>query len=296
MELESLILDSRLNIANRDLNELDFTPPNTSFIDVTLAGDKVKFARWFYPSIPSFSDHPYIYFEILINPAQILPTCNPPVRRVPHLSKINVPLLNERITSQISALYLPSKPTIFDIEESITELSTLIADTARKSKGVRTLPRGKGSMPWRSKKLCALRTEARRSYKLWARHKTEENKSKYRVSKAEYQREMRRAKDQSWNDLNKAESSSKDMFAALNFLSGKAAGISLPPEILIDDMSVSNPMQILNQCSNHFFQRRVSLSLFIKILNRKWNILIMIHAFLKAAGYRLGAVVCGEQS
>ena len=226
----------------------------------------------------------------------MLPTCNPPVRRVPHLSKINVPLLNERITSQISALYLPSKPTIFDIEESITELSTLIADTARKSKGTRTLPRGKGSMPWWSRKLCALQTEARCSYKLWARHKTKENRSKYRVSKAEYQRKIRRAKDQSWNDLNIAESSSKVMFVALNFLSGKAAGVSLPHEILIDDMSVSNPIQILNQCSNHFFQRRVSLSLFIKILNRKWNILIMIHAFLKAAGYRLGAVVCGEQS
>ena len=66
---------------------------------------------------------------------------------------------------------------------------------------------------------------------------------------------MRRAKDQSWNDLNIAESSSKDKLAALNFLSGKAAGVSLPHEILIDDMSVSDPIQILNQCSNHFFPK-----------------------------------------
>ena len=158
----------------------------------------------------------------------MLPTCNPPARRVPHLSKINVPLLNGRITSQISALLLPSKPTIFEDEESITELSTLIEDTARKSKGTRSLPRGKRNMPWWSKKLCALRTEARRSYKLWARHKTEEIKSQYRVSKAQYQRKMRRAKDQSWNDLNIAESSSKDMLAALNFLTGKAAGCFSP--------------------------------------------------------------------
>ena len=65
VKLEELILDNNLSIVNTSLSELNFVPKKTSFLDLTLMRDKVSIARWFYPDIPSFSDHPYIYFEVV---------------------------------------------------------------------------------------------------------------------------------------------------------------------------------------------------------------------------------------
>ncbi|KZS06539.1 Uncharacterized protein APZ42_029976, partial [Daphnia magna] len=36
----------------------------TSFLDITLVTDNVLVSRWFFPNLPSHSDHPYIFFEI----------------------------------------------------------------------------------------------------------------------------------------------------------------------------------------------------------------------------------------
>ena len=65
VKLEELNLDNNLSIVNTSLSELNFVPKKTSFLDLTLMRDKVSIARWFYPDIPSFSDHPYIYFEVV---------------------------------------------------------------------------------------------------------------------------------------------------------------------------------------------------------------------------------------
>jgi hypothetical protein len=43
---------------------LDFIPGGTSFVDITLAGGQVNVTRWLFLSMPSLSDHLYIYFEV----------------------------------------------------------------------------------------------------------------------------------------------------------------------------------------------------------------------------------------
>ncbi len=65
VEFEGILLESKLNILNRQRCELDFIPGGTSFLDITLGTDDIVLPRWFFPAIPSLSDHPYIYFEIL---------------------------------------------------------------------------------------------------------------------------------------------------------------------------------------------------------------------------------------
>lgn len=64
-ELEVLITDNRLNIVNVPRAQLDFVPGNTSFLDLTLAGDKVNISHWRFLSTPSCSNHPYVYFEVV---------------------------------------------------------------------------------------------------------------------------------------------------------------------------------------------------------------------------------------
>jgi hypothetical protein len=53
-DLEALILHHKLNIVNKPRADLDFVPGGTSFIDVTLVGDRVNIHRWSYLAMPPF--------------------------------------------------------------------------------------------------------------------------------------------------------------------------------------------------------------------------------------------------
>jgi hypothetical protein len=63
-EFESFMSETNLQPANRNSSELDFVPGGTSFVDVTAVVGKVIVSHWFFPSISSLSDHPFIYFEV----------------------------------------------------------------------------------------------------------------------------------------------------------------------------------------------------------------------------------------
>jgi hypothetical protein len=62
--MESAITAKTLNILNRDPDECEFSPVGTSFIDITLAGDKIANNSWSYLDLPSLSDHPYTKFDL----------------------------------------------------------------------------------------------------------------------------------------------------------------------------------------------------------------------------------------
>ena len=51
--MESAITAKKLNILNRDPEECEFTPVGISFIDITLAGDKITNNAWSYLDLPS---------------------------------------------------------------------------------------------------------------------------------------------------------------------------------------------------------------------------------------------------
>lgn len=63
-DLEAFLPLHKLNVANRQLEQLDFVPGGTSFIGLTLTGDQINLSPWRFLSTPFLSDHPYIYFEV----------------------------------------------------------------------------------------------------------------------------------------------------------------------------------------------------------------------------------------
>ena len=65
-EFESFMSETNLQPTNRNSTELDFVPGKTSFVEVTAVGGKIIVSRWFFPSIPSLSDHPRSYILRLI--------------------------------------------------------------------------------------------------------------------------------------------------------------------------------------------------------------------------------------
>nr|CAH0106095.1 unnamed protein product [Daphnia galeata] len=47
-ELERLLAEFKMSVANQPLNSLDFVPGGTAFVDITLTGDRVHLSRWLF--------------------------------------------------------------------------------------------------------------------------------------------------------------------------------------------------------------------------------------------------------
>lgn len=54
----------RLNIANFHTDHIVFVPGVTFCVDLTLVGDAVDVDRLLFLSIPSLSDHQFVFFDI----------------------------------------------------------------------------------------------------------------------------------------------------------------------------------------------------------------------------------------
>nr|CAH0112580.1 unnamed protein product [Daphnia galeata] len=233
VDFESFMSETNLQLANLNASELDFVPGGTTFVDVTAIGGKIIVSRWFFASIPSLSDHPFIYFEV-DRPCSSHQSERTHAPRPPHISRINISVLLLKVAS------------------SIAELADVLSTAACESRCNLPSPQSRG-MPWWNKDLCALRHKTRLAFKCWSANRSDENRKLFSSLKAVYQGELRRAKRQSWNLLCKANPNSNDLFSAIKELSGKTRGISLPDAIVVDGSTVTDAKLILNQCAVHFF-------------------------------------------
>ena len=102
------------------------------------------------------------------------------------------------------------------------------------------------------KTLCSEK-QHQNQFKCWSVQKSLTNRVLYNEQKAIYQRELRRAKRRSWEQVVAAEPDSKKMFSALRTLSGKSAAVPLPSELTIDGTITVNPPAMLKGCADHFF-------------------------------------------
>ena len=130
-ELEMILSDYRINLVNAPLHKLDFIPGGTSFVDQTLAGEKVTVSRCFFLSIPSLSDHPYIYFEVLPNTQSPASGPNNTSKSIPHISSINQSLLNDKIAASLRQSVFQNFPSKEQVQVQIANLTKVIADSTR---------------------------------------------------------------------------------------------------------------------------------------------------------------------
>ena len=118
---EEFLLEKNLNICNKLLRDLNFSPLNTTFVDVTVAGEGIigKIETWRFLSQTTFSDHPYIYFTI-----DLLPGRKPHDKsRLPKLEELNTSMFKHLVKRRLSSLLDPkSKREIYDAIEKITSM------------------------------------------------------------------------------------------------------------------------------------------------------------------------------
>ncbi len=167
-DLEEYIVSHGLTIANKNLSELDYVPPKTSFVDLTLVGNSVMVQRWMFLSFESFSDHPYIYFEISCKPLPRAPAKRA-VFKLPNIASLNEQIFRSHLSNTLKGrlpLALPSTPET--VQSSVQELCDMIAHSAVAAKKRNPPTPFRGKMPWWSRELCALRTKTRQSLKRWS--------------------------------------------------------------------------------------------------------------------------------
>nr|CAH0108877.1 unnamed protein product [Daphnia galeata] len=206
-------------------------------------------------NFPSFSDHPYIYFEINRSPSACgnAHAQSRASTATPHISRICLDKFRLRVADDVKNLVLQTNPTTSTIDDLIVKLSALISSASKSSKDPIYIPFSSRSTPWWTKELWVLRHKSRQAFKLWSVQRTESNRQAFKAHKATYQREIRTAKLSSWNKLCDSQPSSSDLFSALKTKSGKSANVSLPSSNSIDGSVSSNPTDILKKCAEHFF-------------------------------------------
>ena len=156
------------------------------------------------------------------------------------------------MASSIGRIKLPSALSETQLKTLVTELAEVLSTAACESRSIIPSSHIRGR-PWWNKDLCALHHKTRQAFKRWSAIRTDENRVLFSSFKAAYQRELRRAKRQSWNLLCKANPNSNDLFSAIKELSGKARGISLLDAIVGNGSPETDDKLILNQCVAHFF-------------------------------------------
>ena len=179
-------------VLNRSRGSLDFVPGGTSFLDITLTSERVVAPCWFYPSIPSLSDHPYINFEVAYGATARRRELSAASVRIPDASRVDGPRFCYAVTSAMGAS-VPELATAADIESAISDLAGVICVAARGTRA-RRAAEPQRRMPWWSVELCALRNRARGAFRLWSGQRSDLNRAGYVAAKAAYQRELRCAK------------------------------------------------------------------------------------------------------
>jgi ribonuclease HI len=253
-ELENFVADLPLSVANRAKHVLDFVPPDSSFPDVTLVGDRINVEDWRFLSIPSLSDHPYITFKINFHQCRNAPSRREP--RVPRFSQVDGHVLKDRIRKSLAAQTENKNmlATTREINNAVIELTSTISECVRKSR--KTLqPEAAGkkaTIEWTAE-LWGLRHKARVAYRAWYRNQNADTESQYKTNKRMYQKAIRRAKDNAFrshctNNMN------NDLLVAIQQVAGTnndhCHNIC---EIKANNTTLTKPEEILRILANQFF-------------------------------------------
>jgi len=253
-DLENFVSEWPLTVANRAKHVLDFVPPDSSFPDVTLVGDRIDVEDWRFLSIPSLSDHPYITFKIQYHQCRNAPSRRGP--RVPRFPQLDGLVLKDRIRVSLAALTENKNKleTTLEINSAVIELTETIRECVRKSrKAIQPDAAGKNATIEWTAELWGLRHKTRVAYRVWSRNNNADTESQYKRSKRVYQKAIRRAKENAFrshctNNMN------NDLLLAIQQVAGTnndhCHNIC---EIKANNTTLTKPEEILRILAKQFF-------------------------------------------
>jgi ribonuclease HI len=263
--LETLCNLNDLNIANSgiDADADAFVPAGTSFIDVTLFGDKVTLSDWQYLNVPSGSDHPYISFTIRADRRAPESSRQP---KLPSGSLLDRAALSAAL-GQSSAAFLRSAQSISsqqDLDAAVLHMSTFVQDEAKKcrirrSRKATTTPRS----PWWNEDLSEARREARAAFRRWSKLKRAASlpqdvvkrcRENFKRLSAKFQRMVRHFTNKFWREQH-CNSLNRDLLATLRTFAKKDPSPGPPSAIYVDGKLLTEPEDVARAFLQAFFKK-----------------------------------------
>ena len=135
--MEEFFRVTGFNIINSELGHLDHQPANTSFLDITTAGDLLNLSEWKFLDIPSLSDHPFIQFSLSTSDEAASSTTRRDPNRFPRLTICSVDNFIKFLElglNNLLPLYYRSQLSTKDIDNFISDLIGLLLSCAKSSR------------------------------------------------------------------------------------------------------------------------------------------------------------------
>ncbi|XP_023312517.1 uncharacterized protein LOC111692666, partial [Anoplophora glabripennis] len=170
-------------------NEPTFVIKNRSeVIDITVGSGPIcnNIARWHVSNEPSMSDHRHIHFEIITD-------YNPQVRTYRDPKRTDWDSYRTELQARTREICTKLRNT-YDLERAVEELQNAVTRSYEYSCPIKVRS-DKHTVPWWSKELTQLRGQTR---KLFNRAKRTGEWEAYRATLTEYNKEIRKAKRDSW--------------------------------------------------------------------------------------------------
>ena len=260
-ELERFLAANPLHIVNKKPAEDSCPFLKTTFIDLTLAGENILgFVKgWKYLDMPSLSDHPFIFFNIDVTPIKKMKSSD----WMPHLLQIDVPRMRNTLRSMLLPVRILTNTC--EIDFTINNLTDCIQKSAKMCFVRPTTPLEK-KIFWWNNFLCSLRSKLPKSSVQFRKHPTVGNENIFKLDKTTYQREIRKAKFNSWKVFCEKDLSN-DPFKAV-----KRLNISQRPRheiktIKTPDAEITSEPGILKAFGDTFFQSDAPIAVKLAVDN-----------------------------
>ena len=216
IELVDIVISKRLHVVNVLKEDLEVVPRQTTFVDVTLVGEKMSnnIANWRFSDIPSLSDHPYIMFELCLSYRKMATSRH----LLPKLEHVNCDLLRTLIQNS-----LPNPQpllTVKDIDSAVETLVNSIRQSA-KNKQIQIRRPLEKRMYWWTDNLAQLRAQYRKAKRAADKWPSTETQTLVSNTKRLYRSKIRTTQKIAFKSFCTQEQGT-DLFKVLRKLSGKA--------------------------------------------------------------------------
>ena len=242
--LEAFILNHDLSIKNSGASPLAL---NTTYVDVTLAGDSLRVNNWRYLADESLSDHPYIFFEV----ASTVNATESRRKGIPKWKHVFRGAFLESLASKVKPLCTAKLRTKKEIDEVVQKLTCIIVSSARNNSQDNP-PFKANDIDWWEPYLYGLRHRLRSLRRELGRYPTEENKIAYREARRRYQFEIRKTKREFFKQFC-SNLDGKGVYKILKGTTDCENDDTIPKSLKTDNEVLTDRVQIIDALLKNFF-------------------------------------------
>lgn len=178
------------------------------------------------------------------------------IRKAPPMSTIDTETFKKIIGEKLEKSQLMERGlrTAEELEKNAKELTELFIAAAMESRKKKPERTKRNLAPWWTPKLEEMQAKGIQICREMPRLPTQESRLKHKEHKAEYQREVRKAKATSFKEFCTT-NMNQDLYTALKSISGEESSRTEPGEVRVNGHTTTDPINIMEAFADRFFHR-----------------------------------------